>query len=127
MHFYLAIPNLPVTDATLQTVQQLVQKADTQPWIKRNLEKVMLDWPTICTHDIGHTNLIKHRIITTDEIPVRKRAYKVSRDKQQFIGTEIKELLAKEIIRPSISPWASPVVIVPKKDVDQDSVLTIKD
>lgn len=116
MHFYLAIPNLPVTDATLQTVQQLVQKADTQPWIKRNLEKVMLDWPTICTHDIGHTNLIKHRIITTDKIPVKKRAYKVSRDKQQFIGTEIKELLAKEIIRPSISPWASPVVIVPKKD-----------
>lgn len=47
---------------------------------------------------------------------VRKRAYKVSRYKQQFIGTEIKELLAKEIICPSISPWASPVVIVPKKD-----------
>lgn len=76
----------------------------------------MLEWPTVCTQEIGHTNLVKHCIITTDEIPVRKRAYKVSIDKQQFINTEIKELLAKKIIRPSVSPWASPVVIVPKKD-----------
>ncbi len=47
---------------------------------------------------------------------MRKRAYKVSIDKQRFIDSEVKELLAKEIIRPSISPWASPVVVVPKKD-----------
>lgn len=40
----------------------------------------------------------------------------MSVEKQQFIEAEIKELLDKKIIRPSTSPWASPVVVVPKKD-----------
>ncbi len=76
----------------------------------------MLSWPTVCTQQIGRTNCIKHRIITVDEIPVRKRAYKVSMEKQQFIESQVQELLDKGIIRPSTSPWASPVVVVQKKD-----------
>lgn len=75
----------------------------------------MRKWPTVCTHEIGHSKIVRHRIIITDEIPVRKRAYRVSVSRQQFIDNEIQELLGKNIIRPSVSPWASPVVIVPKK------------
>lgn len=84
---------------------------------------LMLEWPTVCTHDIGHTNLVKHCIITTDEMPVRKRAYKVSKNKQNFIDAEVEELLARKIICPSVSPWASPVLVVQRKMVDQEFVL----
>ncbi len=76
----------------------------------------MLKWPTVCTNEIGQSSIIKHRIITNDEVPVRKRPYKLSREKQQFVDAEIQGLLDKKIIRPSISPYASPVVVVPKKD-----------
>ncbi len=55
----------------------------------------MIEWPSVCTHDIGRSSLVKHRIITKDEVPVRKRAYKVSIDKQRLIDSEVKELLAQ--------------------------------
>ncbi len=78
--------------------------------------ELMLSWPTVCTQELGRTNCVKHRITTIYEIPVRKRAYKVSLEKHQFIESQVQELLEKQIIRPSISPWAAPVVVVPKKD-----------
>lgn len=76
----------------------------------------MSEWPMVCTNKVGHSSVIKHCINTIDEVPLRRRAYRVSVEQQQFIDKEIKEMLANNIIRPSNSPWASPVVIVPKKD-----------
>lgn len=118
LHFYLALPTPQMTVETLQSIDQLVLKSDSSEQFKNQLESLMRNWPTVCTHEIGHSKLVKHRIITTDEVPVRKRAYRVSVPRQQFIDSEIQELLSKNIIRPSVSPWASPVVIVPKKGGD---------
>lgn len=78
----------------------------------------MRNWPTVFTHEIGHSKMVKHRIITTDKMPVRKRAYRVPVPRQQFIVREIQELVSKNIICPSVSPLASPFVIVPKKGGD---------
>lgn len=75
----------------------------------------MKDWPTVCTNETGHTNVVKHRIITTNEIPIRWKAYRVSPEKQLLIDQEIKVMLDKKIIQPSTSPWAAPIVLVPKK------------
>lgn len=58
VHFYLALPSPPITDATLQTICQLAQKADTQQQMKERPENLMLEWPTVCTHEIGHTNQV---------------------------------------------------------------------
>lgn len=77
---------------------------------------MLLNWPTVCTDGLGQTSIIKHQIITSDSIPVRKRAYPVPVNKQNFIDEEVKAMLSKGIIRPSTSPWAAPVLIVPKKD-----------
>lgn len=38
------------------------------------------------------------------------------RDTQCMVQEEIRELLQADIIEPSTSPWASPIVLVPKKD-----------
>ncbi len=116
VNFYLALSPAPYKEEVLQSIRSLTAKADTDIQGQVQLEGLMLGWPTVCTHDIGHTTLVKHRILTTDEVPVRKRPYKVSFEKQTFIDEQIKELLDKDIIRPSTSPWASPVVVVPKKD-----------
>ncbi|XP_067301623.1 uncharacterized protein [Pseudorasbora parva] len=116
VNFYLALPTPTMSDETLHAIHQLTQQADTGEQFKGRLKDLMLEWPSVCTHEIGQSSLVKHRIITTNDVPVRKRAYKVSVDKQRFIDLEVKDLLAKKIIQPSISPWASPVVVVPKKD-----------
>lgn len=78
VHFYLALSLTSRNEEDLQAIHSLTAQADTSIQGQIQLEGLMLGWPTVCTHDIGHTTLVKHRILTTDEVPVRKRAYRVS-------------------------------------------------
>ncbi|WVZ63831.1 LOW QUALITY PROTEIN: hypothetical protein U9M48_013429 [Paspalum notatum var. saurae] len=48
--------------------------------------------------------------------PIAKRQYRVAPKEQELIKKNIDELLGKEFIRPSSSPWAFPVLFVDKKD-----------
>ena len=66
--------------------------------------------------DIGRTNLLQHEINTGTHTPVAKQAYKANPLKKQFIEKEIDEMERRELIRRSKSPWASPIVVVDKKD-----------
>jgi len=101
------------------TIQQLVTNADTNSLYQSQLHNILQEWPTVCTSEMGHAKVVKHRIITTNKVPVRKRAYCLSQEKQAFIDQDIKSMVDKKIIRPSFSPWAAPVVLVPKKDGGQ--------
>jgi hypothetical protein len=48
--------------------------------------------------------------------PISKRAYRVSGPELVELKKQIDELLEKDYIRPSTSPWAAPVLFVEKKD-----------
>jgi hypothetical protein len=48
--------------------------------------------------------------------PISKRAYRVSGPVLVQLKKHIDELLEKGYIRPSTSPWATPVLFVEKKD-----------
>ncbi|KAL7871868.1 hypothetical protein SRHO_G00068510 [Serrasalmus rhombeus] len=67
-----------------------------------------------CT--LGRTTVVSHRITTIDELPIRQRPYRVSMEKRKFIKEEVENMAKEGLIRPSTSPWAAPVVLVPKKD-----------
>ena len=69
--------------------------------------------------DIGRTNILKHDINTGNNAPIAKQAYRSNPVKKAFIENEIKDMEKRKIIRKSRSPWASPVVIVDKKDSTQ--------
>ena len=66
--------------------------------------------------DIGRTSILKHEINTGNNTPVAKQAYRANPVKRQFIEQEIEDMERRGIIRKSKSPWASPVVVVDKKD-----------
>ena len=57
-----------------------------------------------------------HRVITGDHQPIRQRLRRAHTAKKQIIADYIQDLLAQGCIRPSESDWATPVVIVTKKD-----------
>ena len=47
------------------------------------------------------------------DTPVCRKPYKLSRAKEDFVRQEIESMKAKEIIRESSSPFASPIIMVP--------------
>lgn len=61
------------------------------------------------------TNRIKHQIKTTDEIPVYSRPYRYPFIYKNEVQKQIKKMLDSKIIRPSNSPWSSPIWVIPKK------------
>ena len=64
----------------------------------------------------GRASKIEHRINLIDEECVRLKPYLLPYALRQELKDEIKEMLDMEVIRKSSSPYASPVVIVKKKD-----------
>ena len=59
---------------------------------------------------------VEHTIDTGDSKPIREAAQWVPFALQEKISEMVKEMLKGGIISESSSPWASPVVIVCKKD-----------
>jgi hypothetical protein len=57
-----------------------------------------------------------HTIDTGDTNPINQGPRRVSPQNRKIIKETIDKLLKAGIISPSRSPWASPVLLVPKKD-----------
>ena len=68
--------------------------------------------------DLGFTDRIKHRIFVTDEKPIAQAYRRVPPSALTEVREHIEDLLARGIIRPSSSPYASPIVVVRKKNGD---------
>jgi hypothetical protein len=66
--------------------------------------------------ELGRTEEIQHRIYKENVPPIFQRPYKMSPKEHEIIRKELDKMLAQGAIRPSRSPWASPVVLVRKKD-----------
>ena len=66
--------------------------------------------------DIGLTNLTEHPINTGDAKPVKQPPRRVPLAYAAEEKKAIEDLKAKGVIRNSVSPWASPIVLVHKKD-----------
>ncbi|GFW34980.1 transposon Tf2-9 polyprotein [Trichonephila clavipes] len=56
------------------------------------------------------------RIILKDDIPVYQPARRLSFSENQDVNKQIDEWLEQGIVRPSSSEYASPIVLVKKKD-----------
>lgn len=61
------------------------------------------------------TNILEHNIITTDEIPVYQKQYRLPPVLKQEITKETEKLLKHNIIEPSFSPYSTPLWVVPKR------------
>ena len=65
---------------------------------------------------LGQTGMVTHTIDTGDHPPVKQSVRRTPLASRLIQEEEIKKMLAQGVIEPSCSAWASPVVLVKKKD-----------
>ncbi len=65
---------------------------------------------------IGISDIVEHEIDTGNNTPIAQKPYKVDSEKREIMKKEIKKLREMGWIRKAHGPWASPVVMVKKKD-----------
>ena len=66
--------------------------------------------------DLGQTHLVEHEIHLKEGLPVKQAPRRMARDKQEDADAQIQASCEKGLARPSNSAWASPIVMVRKKD-----------
>ena len=64
----------------------------------------------------GRTTLVEHDIDTGDALPIRQRVRHPPLTMRQVESDCLDEMIEDDVIEPSNSPWASPVILVRKKD-----------
>ena len=77
--------------------------------LKKEYPKVFCDLP-------GRTDLCTLKIDTGDAPPIALRPYRPPDKMREGVRQEIDRMLEMGVAEPSHSPWASPIVPVPKKD-----------
>ena len=85
---------------------------------KRKLEELKEQFPkvfSLSNEDIGCTQLVTMDIDMGDSPPVCQKPYTLPLKHYNWVQQEIETLECAGVIRKSISLWASPIVIVPKK------------
>ena len=65
---------------------------------------------------IGRTKLVEHSVPTGDSQPVQRKQYPIPSAAMQEVRDQTAQMLKDKIIRPSKSPWRSPVLLVKKKN-----------
>jgi len=66
---------------------------------------------------LGVIRATQHAIVTPrDALPIRSQPYRTGPFKRQIIADQINQTLKLNVIAPGHSAWASPVVVVPKKN-----------
>ena len=65
--------------------------------------------------DIGKTPLVEMEIDTGDSPPITQKPYTLPLKHAEWVQNELEILEKAGVIVRSVSPWASPIVVVPKK------------
>ena len=80
------------------------------------VQRLREEFPEVFSDLPGKTNACKLRIDTGTAAPRNSHPYRIPNKLKEGVRAEVEKLVELGIVEPSTSPWASPVVPVPKKD-----------
>ena len=95
-----------------------LQDADITPGTRSAFDTLCEKYPQVFSkgnEDIGRTKLVTMDIDTGDSPPVSSRPYTLALKHHRWVQDEIETLQRAGVITKSMSPWVSPIVVVPKK------------
>jgi hypothetical protein len=65
--------------------------------------------------EFGAKNVVEHQIIWTDETPIRRPHYRTPFALRDEMKSQVENMLAKGVIRPSMYLWSASSILVPKR------------
>ncbi|MES9994361.1 MAG: RNase H-like domain-containing protein [Candidatus Thiodiazotropha sp.] len=83
---------------------------------RAEVEALISQYPDVLSSLPGRTDQIQHDIKLLTSEPIRTKGYPIPYKTRNVMENEVKDMLELGVIEPSISPYSSPVVLVPKKD-----------
>ena len=86
---------------------------------KETLQQILQKYQTLFARDLselGTTSVVKHKIDTGKAPPIKQLPRRLPNVLKPVVEEQVNEMLAHGVVRPSKSPWASPIVLVKKKD-----------
>ncbi|GFX56117.1 hypothetical protein TNCV_3062031 [Trichonephila clavipes] len=111
--------SLLLSNSPQQLTPDLLENAELSPEQKSSAERLFQEFEDVFSRnssDIGHTTVTQHRIDAADHPPIKQHPRRLPFAKQEEVGTLLREMQENDIIEPSSGPWASPIVLVRKKD-----------
>ena len=101
-------------------LQNLILDSDlSEKEDKEHLRKLLKDYQDVFAipgEELGRTHVVEHGIDTGTASPIRQPYRRLPLSKKEEVERELQQMLEQGIISDSTSPWASPVVLVRKKD-----------
>ena len=84
---------------------------------RQRITKMLRKHATMWSGELGHIVATEHHIdVEPDTKPIRSMPYRQGPAARKLVKEQIETMLKQQVIEPSSSEWASPVVLVPKKD-----------
>ena len=112
---YDEIHEIPFTDSG-----ENASHIDVNPDLDENqllqVKELLFSFPEVFTDSPGCTDLLEHDIKLSSETPVRMKPYPIPYSMLDTVNAEVSKMLDLGVIEASTSPYASPIVIVKKKD-----------
>ena len=99
-----------------ETWEDVVISDDLTESQRQQVKELLREFSDIFSGKPNLTSVATHKIDTGDSPPIRSSPYRIPQKLEEEVNNEIERMLEMGIIRPSTSPWAAPVVIVPKPD-----------
>ena len=89
---------------------------DCEEFDKKELPVLLGQYPDVVSDMPGRTEVAKLDIVTGDARPIASTPYRVPDKLKKEVRQEVDKLVDLGVVVESVSPWASPIVPVPKKD-----------
>lgn len=102
----------------LEKILKLANLEDLNDEQYKAIEKILkdnMDIPYVKGDEWKGTNILTHKIRLSTDKPINVRRHKIPYKLQGTVDAQIEEWLKLGIIRPSNSPYNSPIWVVPKK------------
>ena len=82
----------------------------------KELQALLNNFSSVFSDKPGRTNMAEHSIVTDQTLPVRRPPYRLPHAYKELVKKELEDMLENDIIETTSSEWASPIVMVKKKD-----------